>query len=45
MLDTYPRIPAAVTDNVSELIRDYSARNYYFGQIIGARNLDFDEGN
>ncbi|CAG8444257.1 12972_t:CDS:10 [Acaulospora morrowiae] len=33
-----PRIPAISINNVSELIHDYSARRYYFGQVTSARH-------
>ncbi|CAG8438698.1 9725_t:CDS:10 [Diversispora eburnea] len=38
---TYPRIPTTVVDNISEFIKDYSARNFYLGQVIGAHKIEF----
>ena len=32
----FPRVPSAVIDNVSEFIKDYSARRQFYGQVAGA---------
>ncbi|CAG8472314.1 2360_t:CDS:10 [Dentiscutata erythropus] len=34
----FPRIPTAVVDNASELIKDYTLRRYYYGQATGAHH-------
>ncbi|GES90544.1 phosphatidylinositol 4-kinase [Rhizophagus clarus] len=32
----FPRVPSAIIDNVSEFIKDYSARRQFYGQVAGA---------
>ena len=34
----FPRVPNAVVDNVSEFIKDYSARRHFYGQVTGVNH-------